>query len=74
MCGRAFCDAVDELPNVKMGKAGGGGLDVGKGQELRVKMVGFPAVFPQNSSLFPTLYGLALRWSNFWWSLRLSPF
>jgi hypothetical protein len=58
--GRAFCIFLCELPNVKMGKAGGGGLDVEKRQELRVKNVGFPAVFPQNSYLFPTLYGSAL--------------
>jgi hypothetical protein len=58
---------MGELPNVKMGKAGGGGLDVEKSQELSVKKVGFSTIFPQNSPLFSTLYGLALRWSNFWW-------
>jgi hypothetical protein len=59
---------MGELPNVKMGKAGGGGLDVEKRQELSVKIVGFSMFFPQNSPLLPTtLYGSALRWSNFWW-------
>jgi hypothetical protein len=52
---------MGELPNVKMGNAGGGELDVEKRQELRVKNVGFSMFFPQNSPLFPTLYGLALH-------------
>jgi hypothetical protein len=59
--GRIFRDIIGETPTVKMGTAGGGGLDVGKRQELRAENVGFPAVFPQNSYLFPTLHGLALR-------------
>jgi hypothetical protein len=63
---------MGELPNVKMGKEGGGGSFVEERQELKVKMVGSPTFFPQNSYLFPIPYGLALRWSNFWWSLRLS--
>jgi hypothetical protein len=58
---------MGELSNVKMGKEGGGGSFVEEGEELRVKMVGSPTFFPQNSPLLPTLYGSALRWSNFWW-------
>jgi hypothetical protein len=61
VCGWAFRDIMDELPNVKMGKAGGGGLDVEKRQELRVEKVGFSTFFPQNSPLFPILNGSALR-------------
>jgi hypothetical protein len=52
---------MGELPNVKMGEAGGGGLDVEKRQELGVENVGFSTFFPQNSPLLPILYGLALR-------------
>jgi hypothetical protein len=58
------------MSDVKMGKTGGGGLDVRERQERVVKNVGFPAVFLQNSYFFPTLYGLALRWWNFWSLLR----
>jgi hypothetical protein len=65
--GWIFRDIISENPNVKMGKAGGVGLDVEKRQELRVKKVGFSTFFPQNSPLLPTLCGSALRWSNFWW-------
>jgi hypothetical protein len=65
--GQAFCIFLCELPNVKMGKAGGGGLDVEERKKLRVKNIGFSTFFPQNSPLLPTLYGLALRWSNFSW-------
>jgi hypothetical protein len=52
MFGRAFCIFLCELPNVKMGKTGkqgGGGRSGIEGEEKRVKNVGFPAVFPQNS-------------------------
>jgi hypothetical protein len=66
MVGRTFRDVMGELPNVKMGKTGGGGSAVEKRQELRVEIVGFSTFFPQNSPLLPTLYGSALRWSNFW--------
>jgi hypothetical protein len=65
--GRAFRDVMGELPNVKMGKEGGGGSFVEERQEERIKLVGFSAVFPQNSPLFPILYGSVLRWSNFLW-------
>jgi hypothetical protein len=58
---------MGELPNVKMGKEGGGGSFVEERQEERIKLVGFSTVFPQNSLLLPTLYGSALHWSNFWW-------
>jgi hypothetical protein len=52
---------MGELPDVKMGKEGGGGSFVEKREGLRVKDVGAPTFFPQNSPLFPTLYGLALH-------------
>jgi hypothetical protein len=58
---------MGELPNVKMGKEGGGGSFVEEREETIGETVGFSTFFPQNSPLFPTLYGLALRWSNFWW-------
>jgi hypothetical protein len=58
---------MGELPNVKMGQEGGGGSFVEERQEKIVEEVGFPAVFPQNSHLFPILYGSALHWSNFLW-------
>jgi hypothetical protein len=58
---------MGELPNVKMGKEGGGGSFVEEREELRVKNVGFSTFLLQNSPLLPTLYGSALRWSNFWW-------
>jgi hypothetical protein len=45
----------------------GGGRSGVEREEKIVKNVGFPVVFPQNSQLFLTLYGLALRWSNFLW-------
>jgi hypothetical protein len=51
----------------KAGKQGGGGRSGIEREEKIVEMVGFSTFFPQNSPLFPTLYGLALRWSNFWW-------
>jgi hypothetical protein len=51
----------------KTGKQGGGGRSGIEREEKRVKNVGFPMVFPQNSYFFPILYGLALRWSNFLW-------
>jgi hypothetical protein len=56
---------MGENPNVKMGKEGGGGSFVEEREELKVKDVVFSTFFPQNSHLFPTLYGSALRWSNF---------
>jgi hypothetical protein len=59
---------MGELPNVKMGKEGGGGSFVEERQELRIKLVGFSTFFPQNSPLLlTTLSGSALRWSNFLW-------
>jgi hypothetical protein len=61
---RAFCIFLCELPNVKMGKTGkrgGGGRSGIEREEKIVKNVGFPTFFPQNSPLFPTLYGSALR-------------
>jgi hypothetical protein len=58
---------MGELPNVKMGKEGGGGSFVEEREERMTKMVGFPTFFPQDSPLLPTLYSSALRWSNFWW-------
>jgi hypothetical protein len=61
MCGRIFRDVIGEKSNVKMGKEGGGGSFVEERQEERVELVGFSTVFPQNSPLFPTLYGSALR-------------
>jgi hypothetical protein len=61
-----FREIMGEKFDVKMGKTGGGGLDVEKRQELSVKSVWFSNVFPQNSQLFVPLC-LALRWSNFWW-------
>jgi hypothetical protein len=67
--GRAFCIFLCELPNVKMGKTGkqgGGGYGVEREEKI-VEMVGFSTFFPQNSPLFPTLYGSALRWLNFLW-------
>jgi hypothetical protein len=67
---RFLRDLFCEKPNVKMGKAGkrgGGGRYGVEREEKIVKNVGFPAVFPQNLYLFPTLYGSALRWSNFLW-------
>jgi hypothetical protein len=59
--GWAFHDVMGELPNVKMGKEGGGGSFVEEREELRVKVVGSPTFFPQNSYLFLTLYSLASR-------------
>jgi hypothetical protein len=52
---------------LKWVKRGGGGSFVEERQELKVKMVGSPTFFPQNSPLLLTLYGSALRWSNFLW-------
>jgi hypothetical protein len=64
MFGWAFCIFLCELPNVKMGKSGkrgGGGRSGIEREEKRVKNVGLPTVFPQNSYFFPILYGSALR-------------
>jgi hypothetical protein len=67
MCGRIFRNIMGEKSNVKMGKEGGGGrFGVGREEKI-VKKVGFPAVFPQNSPLLPTLYSSVSRWSNFLW-------
>jgi hypothetical protein len=52
---------MGELPNVKMGKEGGGGSFVEEREETRVKMVGFSMFFPQNSHLLPIPHGSALR-------------
>jgi hypothetical protein len=51
----------------KTEKRGGGGRSGVEREEKIVKNVGFSTFFPQNSYLFPTLRGSALRWSNFWW-------
>jgi hypothetical protein len=59
--GRIFRNVIGGKSNVKMGKEGGGGSFVEGRQEERIKLVGFSTVFPQNSPLLPTLYGLALR-------------
>jgi hypothetical protein len=62
--GRDFGIFLCELPNVKMGKAGkrgGGGRSGIEREEKIVKTVGSSTFFPQNSPLFPTLCGSALR-------------
>jgi hypothetical protein len=45
----------------KTGKQGGGGRSGIEREEKIVKNIGFPTFFPQNSPLFPTLYGSALH-------------
>jgi hypothetical protein len=64
MCYRFLGGHFREKPNVKMGKAGGGGSDVEKRQEVKVHS---PDTFPETSCNLSNLHGSVLRWSNFLW-------